>query len=134
MCVCVWQPVACCGCGKMCVYCGDPSCVPPPHRVSVRGRGFFFLNPFFLLFSFSFFFKSSLFHRVPPLLCPFVFNFSFRTWVRRPYLPSSNTHLGSRLKKRGHESNPSRSPAAFSKIFNSINVLIINFFTLQTLF
>lgn len=40
LCACARQPVVCCGCGVLCVYRGEPSCVPPPHRARARERVF----------------------------------------------------------------------------------------------
>lgn len=40
LCACARQPVVCCGCGVLCVYRGEASCVPPPHRARERERAF----------------------------------------------------------------------------------------------
>lgn len=71
---CARQPVVCCGCGRLCVYRGEPSCVPPPHRGRERRRergnvfhpSAFFPATLFLISSFSFIqfltHRSSLYH------------------------------------------------------------------------
>lgn len=93
---CVRQPVVCCGRNGFCVYRGEPSCVPPPHRE----------NAFIpLAFVATFFLIPSLFHplRLTNSLCSTMFIFFFLIYIFSIFfIASSPSALSSSLFTFSH--------------------------------